>query len=48
MQPVKVVLVAQGSRWSHCTPTLMDEPALGTVADGYFNCFRDLQSTGYR
>ena len=37
----QVVLVAQGSKWSSCTPTLFDAQPLGHVANDYSCGFSD-------
>ena len=36
------VLVAQGSKWSGCTPTILDLWAPGIIAGNYRSSFRDL------
>ena len=48
-----VVLVAQGCKWSHCAPTLLDVQVLGCIAFDHRSGFCDLckvptMSTGYQ
>ena len=52
MLKLRVVLVIQGCKWSHCTPTLLDVQVLGRIAIDHRSGFCDLckvpMSTGYQ